>query len=115
MQQSALGTNFCCDVRPEPERVVVRLAGELDLAAAPAAAASVGQLLDAGCGPIVIDLRPLRFIDSAGVHTLLSAQCAAQARRCALSLVRGPAHVHRVFVATGTEPLLAFDAPDGPA
>jgi anti-sigma B factor antagonist len=115
MQQSALRTNFCCDVRPEPERVVVRLAGELDLAAAPVAAASVDELLDAGRGPIVVDLRPLRFLDSAGVHTLLSAQRAAQRRRCALSLLRGPAHVHRVFEATGTEPLLAFDAPEGPA
>jgi anti-anti-sigma factor len=115
MQQSAIWPNFGCDVRPESTRVVVRLAGELDLAAAPAAAAAVDDVLDEGCGRLVVDLRALSFIDSAGVHTVLWAQRAAEARRCAVSVIRGPEHVQRVFEATATTPLLAFADAEGTA
>ena len=107
MQQSAPA--FFCDVQPDRERVIVRLGGELDVATAPAVAAAVGELLDAGFGRLVVDLRALSFVDSAGIHTLLSAQRSAAERRRALSVIRGPEQVQRAFVLTGAEPLLAFE------
>jgi anti-anti-sigma factor len=65
----------------------VRLAGELDFGAASAVGAAVEELLDAGFGRVVVDLSALSFLDSAGIHTLLSAQRSAEERRCTLSVV----------------------------
>jgi anti-sigma B factor antagonist len=109
VQQSALSPEFFCDVRPDRDRVVVCVGGELDLAAAPLAAATVDDLLEAGFARIVIDLRDLSFLDSAAVHMLISAHHAAAQRTCELSLVRGGRNVHRVFELTGADSLLAFD------
>jgi anti-anti-sigma factor len=103
MQQSAISPEFFCDVRPDRERVVVAVGGELDFGAAPQLAATVDELLDVGFGRIVVDLRALTFLDSAGVHTLISAADSAVRRECALSLVRGCRDVHRVFELTATD------------
>src|SRR3954465_599241 len=72
MQQSAISPEFFCDVQPDRERVIVALGGELDLAAAPQLAATVDELLDVGFGRIVVDLRPLTFLDSGGVPPFFS-------------------------------------------
>jgi anti-sigma B factor antagonist len=109
MQRSTVPADFLCDVSPDRDPVVVRVFGELDFAVAAQVAAAVRELLDAGFARVVIDLRGLRFLDSAGVHTLLSAQRSADRRGSAVSLVRGPPEVHRVFELTGTESLLSFD------
>jgi anti-anti-sigma factor len=109
MQQSALSPDFLCDVQPDRDRVIVRLVGELDFAEAPALDATLHELLEAGFTRIVVDLRDLRFLDSAGLHRLIVARRAAELRECTLSLVRGPENVHRVFELTATESLFAFD------
>jgi anti-anti-sigma factor len=106
MQQSALSPDFLCDVQSDRDRVIVRLVGELDFAEAPALDATLHELLEAG---IVVDLRDLRFLDSAGLHRLILAHHAAELRECALSLIRGRDNVHRVFELTATESLFAFD------
>src|SRR3954469_13510793 len=63
MQPSAVSSDFLCDVQPDPDRdrVFVRVAGELDVNAVPQVAATVDDLLDAGFGRVVIDLRGLSF------------------------------------------------------
>ena len=104
----ATAAEFTCDVVPDRERVVVRLAGELDVAAAPRLAAVVDDLFDAGFEQIVVDLRDLSFLDSAGVHLLLSAHLDAERRGRRLSVLRGPHAVHRVLELTGTDSLLTF-------
>ena len=109
MQQSALSPQFFCAVRPDRQRAIVRLTGELDLCAAPQVGATVEDLLDAGFAQIVIDLRDLGFLDSAGVHTLVAAQRSAAQRGSALSAVRGSGHVHRVLELTETDSVFAFD------
>jgi anti-anti-sigma factor len=106
MQQSAISPEFFCDVRPDRERVIVAVGGELDFGAAPQLAATVDELLDVGFGRIVVDLRPLTFLDSAGVHTLISAADSAERRRCALSLVPGSRNVQRIFKLTASDSLL---------
>jgi hypothetical protein len=88
MQQSALSPEFFCDVRPDRERVVVRVGGGFDLAVAPHVAATVDELLDAGFARIVIDLRELSFLDSAGVHTGIRAPLRRAARRRPLVAAR---------------------------
>jgi anti-sigma B factor antagonist len=109
MLQSALSPEFFCDVRPDRERVVVRVGGEFDVAVAADVAAIVDELLDAGFARIVIDLRELSFLDSAGVHTLASVRRSAGRRGVALSLLRGPTKVHRVLELTATDSLFDFD------
>jgi anti-sigma B factor antagonist len=109
VQQFALTPEFFCDVRPDRDRVVVRVAGELDMAAAPAVAAAVDELLGARFARVVIDLSDLSFLDSAGVHMLVSVHHAAAERTCELSLVRGPRNVQRVFELTGADSMFAFD------
>ncbi|MEA2184400.1 MAG: hypothetical protein QOF69_3585 [Solirubrobacteraceae bacterium] len=108
MQPSAFSPEFSCAVSPDRERVVVRVSGELDFGAAPELARTVEELLEVGFAHIVIDLRDLRFLDSAGVHTLLAAQHGADERGTALSLVKGPGPVHRVMELTATDALFAF-------
>ena len=100
---------FFCDVLPDRERVIVRVGGELDLAVAPEVATAVRDLLDVGFTRIVIDLRHLTFLDSAGVHTIASAHRSAAERGCAVSVVRGAPNVQRVIELTGAESLLHFD------
>jgi anti-sigma B factor antagonist len=109
MQQPASSPDFCFDVRPDRDRAIVAVAGELDLGTAPRVAATVDELVDAGFARIVVDLRRLSFLDSAGVHALISARDRADRHRCALSLVRAPRDVHRVFALTATESLVRFD------
>src|SRR3954470_10818037 len=105
MQPSAISPEFSCEVHPDRERVIVAVGGELDSGAAPRLAATVDELLEGGVGRIVVDLRPLTFLDSAGVHTLISAAESAERRGCALSLVRGSSKAHGIFDLTATESL----------
>ena len=109
MQQFVSSCDCVCDVQSDRERVVVRLAGELDVASASAVGAALEELLDAGFGRVVVDLSALSFLDSAGIHTLLSAQRSAEEHRCTLSVVPGPRNVHRVFELTGTDSLFAYE------
>jgi anti-sigma B factor antagonist len=110
MQQSALSPDFFCDVRPERDRVIVRVVGELDLAAAPDVGITIRELLGAGFTSIVVDLRELTFLDSAGVHMLVAAERSVAGHDGTLSLMPGPRSVQRVFELTGTDTLFALGA-----
>jgi anti-anti-sigma factor len=50
------------------------LGGELDILTAAQFGAHVDEVVRRGSGDVVVDLRALRFIDSAGLHILLNAQ-----------------------------------------
>jgi anti-sigma B factor antagonist len=99
---------FDCRLSPDGDRVVVRLAGELDLTHAATVAGTLAELFDAGFACVVVDLRGLRFMDSTGIRALLAARRTALAREARLSLVRGPTAVHRVFELTRTDALFDF-------
>jgi anti-sigma B factor antagonist len=109
MHQSLMSSDFFCEVRPQRERVVVDLVGEFDVAVAARVTAVIEDLLDVGFADIVIDLRSLSFMDSAGVHSLISAHRSAGRRGASLSLLRGPNGIHRVLTLTGTDSLFAFE------
>ena len=114
MQQFAVSPEFFCDVRRDQERVVVRVVGELDFAVAAHVAETLDELLEGGSSRVVVDLKGLDFMDSAGVHMLVSAHHAARRRGCALSLIRGSRNVDRVFRLTRTDSLFAVaDVPGG--
>ncbi len=62
------GPDFRVEVAERDGGAVVALAGDLDLATATDAAAVIRERL--ARGPVLLDLRDLRFIDSSGVHML---------------------------------------------
>ena len=59
------------EVVPDRARVFVALAGELDLATAPALAAEIADLRSRGFERVVLDLRCLEFMDSTGLALIL--------------------------------------------
>ena len=94
--------------------VWLTLEGDLDLA-------SMGELeeqLEAahahGPARIVVDLRPLSFIDSSGLRTIIKADARARAAGVDLVLRPGGDAVQRVFELTGALEALHFEglAPD---
>src|SRR5579884_1735904 len=74
------------------------LSGELDLAGADLVRDALTEIEQLAPQRLVIDLSRLSFIDSSGLHVLLSEHLAAQARgRPQLEIRRGPRAVQRVF------------------
>lgn len=62
--------DFTVDVLPDSERVVVAPRGELDHFTTPRLRQAVIEAAGSGWQDIVLDLRALSFMDSAGVHLL---------------------------------------------
>jgi anti-sigma B factor antagonist len=86
-------------VDDSPARVVIRLAGEIDLATVP----QLRQVLDAHARSgqtMVIDLREIKFVDSMGLAALVRARHRALARGAKLELVAPPESVYKVFTLT---------------
>jgi anti-anti-sigma factor len=85
----------------------VTLSGELDMATAP-------QLEDAlseaarGSVVVILDLRKLTFMDSSGLHAILSARARLEEANCRLVLVPGGRQVQLMFEITGVERHLEF-------
>ena len=78
----------------------VRAAGVLDLETSPRLRETLGQAqLDARL--VVLDVREITFIDTAGVHVIVDATREARREGHRLMLVRGSAAVDRVLVLTG--------------
>lgn len=84
------------------------LHGELDMATVAALEDELRVAWSQDSRRIEIDLRGLTFIASAGIAALLAANARARDSGRALTLVRGPAAVHRVFELTGTTGQFAF-------
>ena len=74
----------------------VRVTGELDIATAPQLAEMLDRAEESS-QRVVLDLRPVTFMDSAGVHVILDANVRARAAGRRLVLVRGPCQVDRVL------------------
>jgi anti-sigma B factor antagonist len=89
----------------------VALVGELDVAHAPHVARVLRMLADRGCDAAV-DVSALRFIDAAGVATLLNARAHAEARGHRLVLVSPSAAVVRMLELTATQDLLPVRSAD---
>jgi anti-anti-sigma factor len=79
----------------------MRLEGELDVASAPELTHELCQA-QSGALLVVLDLRDLAFMDSAGVHVVVDATATARRHGRRLVLVRAPALVHAVFERTQT-------------
>ncbi|MDQ6804670.1 MAG: STAS domain-containing protein [Actinomycetota bacterium] len=85
--------------------VRVRVAGELDLSTAPLLEQTLRRA-ERRARLIVLDLRELTFMDSAGLHVIVNASIRASQSRRRLVLVRGPSQVDRLFTMTGAADVL---------
>jgi anti-sigma B factor antagonist len=79
------------------DQVRLVLGGELDLLTAVQFSARVDEIVRRGTGGLTVDLRDLRFIDSAGLHVLLNAQRRLIRRGRRLSVRCRPGSVARVI------------------
>lgn len=96
--------------RPGVKRVL--LSGELDIATAP----QLNDVLAAaarGSAAVILDLTELKFMDSTGLHAILSAHMRLEEANCQLALIPGCHQVQRIFEITGAAEHLEFvDSPD---
>ncbi len=92
------------------QTLVLALSGELDLASAPALERQLQAAETSGLARVVVDLRELEFLDSAGLHVLLEAHRRWAESGLQLVLRPGPRSVQRMFELTGTVSALRFES-----
>lgn len=98
-------THFETRTSTEPGRMVVALVGECDLAARDKLTSSL--LAAVGSAPVVVvDVAALTFLDSTGIHSLVTAHHAARAAGGRLHLVNATGMVANVLDLTGVGELL---------
>jgi anti-anti-sigma factor len=97
---------FRVEVRPDRRRVFVEPRGELDLDTADQLRATVDDLALRGFEAIVIDLRATTFLDSSGLHLLITQAGRTDAR---VTLIDGPGVVSRLFDLAGVRHILSFE------
>jgi anti-anti-sigma factor len=92
-----------CRVAATPGGHVVFLAGEIDLASAPALAETLVQF---ATGDITVDFADVTFIDCSGVNALVAAQRHIERRQGRLFVQRANPMTRRIFDLTGLDKLL---------
>ena len=100
---------FNVEVRRDGAAVLVAPTGEVDLA-------TEGALRDAldrvgRCEVLVLDLRGISFMDSAGIAVLVDEHLRAEREGFRLRVISGPEQVQRVLEMTGLARRLDFTEP----
>jgi anti-sigma B factor antagonist len=87
----------------EQEAVHVALSGELDLSSALLFDEELRRIEDDGdsSDTLVLDLRPLKFMDSTGLRLILSAHSRARRDGRKLRIIPGGDAIRRIFRLTG--------------
>jgi anti-sigma B factor antagonist len=88
----------------------VRPSGELDIAARGELELALTAAEANGVGDVVLDLRGVSFMDSAGVHAAIDSDRRCRAVGRSLRVVPGSERVQRLFRITGTETLIPFSS-----
>jgi anti-sigma B factor antagonist len=117
-RECRVGEAFVCalqasDVAP----AWVHVAGDLDIASAPRLAQALRHT-DTPARLVVLDLRELTFMDSAGVHVIVAASICARRDGRRLMVIRGPSQVDRMLALSGAYEVLEMvdvDPPGGSA
>jgi anti-sigma B factor antagonist len=91
------------EVRTAPDRVILELDGELDLLAAPLLQAQIERADVDSRGILVLDLKELQFVDSAGLRVILAAHEGARQRGQEFALTKGSDQVRRLLSIAGVD------------
>ena len=103
------GPGLRVDVLRSGATARVGLEGELDLATVEDLRAALRTCRgDEAVRHIVVDLRRLTYLDSSGLTVLYHLHAASRADGFAVSLVRGPRPVQRIFEMAGLDKVIAF-------
>jgi anti-sigma B factor antagonist len=85
----------------------VKVSGEIDIAAAPALATALSTAAH-DAEQVIVDLSDVTFIDSTGLHVILTAHDELRRSSGRLVLIPGPGPVQRLFEITGVANRLEF-------
>src|SRR5918994_6792234 len=94
-------------MQSEDARVVVALAGELDLHEAKRLSATMSEVLTGPVTAIEVDARKLTFIDSAGIRAVLVARAEAERLGVGFRLSGVSTAVRRIMKIAGVEDLMS--------
>ncbi len=100
-------TAFCVDNAREGVVSIISVAGELDVATAPALQTALEGAWADGARHVLVDLTNTGFLESTGLRTLLIASQKASGA-ASLSIVCPNAGLRRVFELTGVDELLVM-------
>jgi len=89
------------DSRQESDRVVLTLAGELDMANAPLLQSAMEAPEIAETDTVVLDLQGLTFLDSTGLRIILAAREQSWRRGQEFAVTPGSQQVQRLLSVTG--------------
>jgi anti-anti-sigma factor len=89
-------------------RHTISVAGELDMASAPELTAMIERVCAEGASAITVDLSGLTFIDSTGLHIIISTSERCKNLGLDFQLVPGPQKIQRLFEVTGLLNVLPF-------
>ena len=87
-------------------RVLMHLAGELDMFISPSLAARFHELAEDGTHDVVVDLNDARFIDTTVLETFVAAQQELQSHKHALAIVAKHPYARRTIELTGLDETL---------
>jgi anti-sigma B factor antagonist len=99
---------FRVQTHVEPSHTVVTVSGEVDLATAPELRAAAMDAATGGARELIVDLRPVEFIDSSGLHVLVEIHREMVNRGGACTIVRGSSAIHRTFEIAGLDEVFTF-------
>ena len=102
---------FRVDVHPERDAVRLAPVGELDMSTVAPLADRLDDLRDAGFRDVVLDLRDIDFMDSAGVHLIVDNDALARDTGHDFRLIGGPPAIQRVLRLCGVLDRLHFSSP----
>jgi anti-sigma B factor antagonist len=111
VQQPAASRSFQLQSVALGDRQTLVLSGEIDLLAAAEIEATIRALCPDGMGEIVLDLRKVTFMDSAGLMATVSAREICRRSGYGFAIVPGPEQVQRLFEMTGLVPALETPLP----
>jgi anti-sigma B factor antagonist len=92
----------------EPDRHVLTLGGELDMAGAPAFEDAAMRLCDMGAQELLVDISDVGFIDSTGIRAILAVKASCEQRSCEFSMTHGRENVDHLFELTRLIDRLTF-------
>lgn len=102
---------FEIDVEERESSALVRLSGEIDLAAVEAIETELLPLEDR-FQTIVLDLRGVTFLDSTGLRAIVSADARARNNGFELKIIRGPEQVQKILYLSGLDKILPLVDPE---
>jgi anti-sigma B factor antagonist len=108
-----LESDFRVETHTTGRTTTVTAIGELDLVSSPTLDAELERVTGSDCDAIVVDLRPLAFMDSTGLHVLVNGHNRAHDSGRAFAVIRGSEQVDRLLTLTGVDEVLRIvDSPE---